>query len=46
MDYALYQDFRKKSELITKTVASGKDRKINIRQLMYDIYPEYNVGSF
>ena len=34
------------SDLIKKTVSSGQDRKINIRQLMYDIYPEDNVGSF
>ena len=32
--------------LMTKTVSSGKNRKINIRQLIYDIYPEDNFGSF
>ena len=26
-------------DLITKTISSGKDRKRNIRQLMYGIYP-------
>ena len=36
----------KKSDLMTKTLLSDQDRKINIRQLMYDIYPEDNVGSF
>ena len=34
------------SDLITKTLSSGQDRKINIRKLMYDIYPEDNMVSF
>ena len=29
-----------------KTVSSGQDITKNIRQLMYDIYPEDNVASF
>ena len=29
-----------------KTVSSGQDIKINVRQLMYDINPEDNLGSF
>ena len=31
---------------MTKTESLGQDRKRNIRQPMYDIYPEDNVGSF
>ena len=34
------------SYLMKKTVSSGQDRKGNIRQLMYKIYLEDNVGSF
>ena len=33
-------------DLFTKTVSSSQDIKRNIRQLMYDIYPEDIVGSF
>ena len=31
---------------MTKTVSSGQDRNRNIRELMFDIYLEDNVGSF
>ena len=34
------------SDLITKTLSPGKDKKKNIRQHMYGIYSEDNVGSF
>ena len=32
--------------LMTKTVSWGQHRKRNIIQLIYDIYPEDNVGIF
>ena len=34
------------SDLMTKTVSPGQDIKRSIRQLIYDIHPKDNVGSF